>query len=291
MTIYGTGFSSNIRVFIDDIDCSDVRTTNFSMVTCRVPPTNSTIDRQTSVKLVDGSTISNGSTMFTYTVANTATVLSIVPAQVNVNPGQMMINGTLFGTSPISVTIGSTQSNIVSWSTTEILVDLPRLPAGRYSVNVLTINGYARPTFDVEYRFYVSEISPQTGSLYGGTDVFVYGDGFDNRTEIQLITEDQRQIECRVKSYERNRILCQTETVLEEVIITSDGIDPNFGQGFAWSPQHVTIEQGTKVTWKWASSPLLPTIRYKIQQVDNSYTTEPMNNGFDSGSVSPSGSD
>ncbi|CAF4536037.1 unnamed protein product, partial [Rotaria magnacalcarata] len=46
---------------------------------------------------------------------------------------------------------------------------LPPLAPGIYAVMILTANGYARPPIQIEYRLYVQQVSPQVGSLYGGT--------------------------------------------------------------------------------------------------------------------------
>ncbi|CAF4464094.1 unnamed protein product, partial [Rotaria magnacalcarata] len=74
-----------------------------------------------------------------------------------------------------------------------------------------------------------------------------------------------------------------------QVTITSNGVDPVNGAGFAWSPQYATVQVGAVVQWQWGSSTLLSSITYKVQQVSNGYSATPLMNGFNSGNASASG--
>ncbi|CAM2722167.1 unnamed protein product [Rotaria socialis] len=290
LTIMGTGFSSTSSVTIDNNVCSNVQMTNFSSITCIVPATTANSNQQAIVTVIVRSTVVNAVSLFTYDIGNTPNVLSISPTRVTMNPGQLTIFGNQFGNTSVSVSIGSTNAAVISTSSNQIVVNLPLLPPGQYSVMVSTMNGYARPIFYIEYYFYVQKVFPQVGSLYGGTDVYVQGEGFDNSTSITFRDSNNRQVPCITVSVQSNLIYCRAKPAAPEIIITSNGVDPTYGTGFAWSPQYAIVQRGALVTWHWGSSALLSSLNYKVQQVANTYATEPMLNGFDSGTATPSGS-
>jgi hypothetical protein len=202
--------------------------------------------------------------------------------------GQITITGTNFGSSSISVLIGTTQATVRSISSTQITADLPSLPPGLYPVRVSTANGFARPAVQIEYRFYVQSVSPQVGSLYGGTNVYIQGEGFDSTTNVSF-TDGTNNIPCQITSVQPNQIQCQTEAAAPSVIISASGVDPTYGSGFAWSPQYATVQQGAVVQWQWGLSALLTTLAYKVEQVANGYTTSPLSGGFNSGIATASG--
>jgi plastocyanin len=289
LTVNGTGFSSNAVVTVDGNSCSNSVITNFSVITCTVPATSAVSNTQVIVSVIDGISTTNAPSLFTYNVTNTPTVTSISSTVVSIAGDQLTIVGTLFGTSSISVLIGTTSATLVSSSNTQIVVTLPSLSPGIYTVYVLTASGYARPPMQIEYRFYVQSVSPQVGSLYGGTDVYVQGQGFDNSTTVNF-TSDATDVPCTVISVQSIQIHCQTTAAAPQVSITSNGVDPTYGAGFAWSPQYATVQQGANVTWTWGSSTLLSSINYKVQQVANGYATQALTGGFDSGDASTSGS-
>ncbi|CAF3664415.1 unnamed protein product [Rotaria sordida] len=290
MTLTGSGFSSTSIVTIDNNLCTDLIMSNFSFITCIVPPTTAISNSEVSVSVTDGSNFIIASTQFTYNVTNTPLITSVNSNVMNITGGQLTINGTNFSTSSVFVFVGTIRAAVISISSTQILAILPSLPPGIYSVKVSTINGYARPLVQIEYRFYIQNISPQIGSLYGGTDVYIQGEGFDDSSVVTFTDDNNNNKPCTIISIQSDQIHCQTTTAISRVIITSDGIDPIYGSGFAWSPQYVTVQQGTIVEWQWNTSTLLSTLAYKVQQVANSYDTEPLPGGFNSGNATSSGS-
>jgi hypothetical protein len=288
LTIDGTGFSSATTVTVGGNICTNPQVTNFSLITCTVPATAALSNSQVTVSVIDGSNIANASSQFTYNVTNTPNIVSSSPSVFTVAGGQLNISGTLFGTGSISVSVGSAQASVAISSPTNIIATVPILAPGIYPVMVLTANGYARPPIQIEYRLYVQQVSPQVGSLYGGTDVYVQGQGFDNTTSVNFVGNNV-SVPCTVVSFQATQIHCQTTAAAPQVTITSNGVDPVNGAGFAWSPQYATVQVGAVVQWQWGSSALLSSITYKVQQVDNGYSISPTTNGFDSGNATASG--
>jgi hypothetical protein len=288
MTLTGIGFSSSSIVTIDDNLCTDPTVSTFSSITCTVPPTTAINDTIVAVVVMDGSNSATAPSQFTYNVTNTPSITSASPSVVPVTGGQLTITGTNFGTSSISIFVGTTIATVISVTSTQILASLPWLAPSIYPIKVSTTNGYARPLIQIEYSLYVQSISPQVGSLYGGSDVYVQGEGFDN-SSLVTFTDNNNNVSCNIISIQSNQIHCQTTAAVPPVIITSNGIDPIYGYGFAWSPQYATVEQGAVVEWQWGTSVLLSSLTYKIQQVANGYDTVPLSGGFDSGNASSSG--
>jgi len=273
---------------IDGNVCTNPIVTNFSSIICIVPPTTVLSNTQVSIVVTSDTLSETLSNAFIYDVTNTPSITSVSPTVFTIAGGEFVINGTNFGTGLATVFIGTTKANVISTSSTEIIANLPSLPPGIYSVRISTDNGYARPIVSIEYRFYIQNISPQVGSLYGGTDVYVQGEGFDS-SSIVTFTNDDKQVSCDIISIESNQIHCKTATAASRAIISSNGIDPIYGTGFAWSPRHLTVQQGSIVEWQWSTSALLSTLNYKIQQIENSYDTVAFDGGFDSGIASSSG--
>ncbi|CAF0819146.1 unnamed protein product [Rotaria sp. Silwood1] len=290
LNVTGTGFSSSSSsVLIDNNLCTNPIVSDFSLITCTVPPTTYLTNTPVAVVVTSGSNTATSSTQFTYDVTNTPSISSISPSVVTLSAGRLTINGTSFGSNSVSVLIGTTKAKVRSISSTQIIADLPSLSPGLYPLQVITTNGYARPALQIEYRFYVQTISPQIGSLYGGSDIYVQGEGFDNTTKVSF-TDGTNDTSCNVISFQSNQIHCRTENAAPSVIISSNGVDPTYGSGFAWSPQFATVQQGAIVEWQWGSSALLTTLAYKVQQVTNGYSTTPVSGGFDSGNATASGS-
>nr|ACD54600.1 fibrocystin-like protein [Adineta vaga] len=289
LTINGVGFSLNTKVTVDGNLCSNSQIINFSSIICTVPSSTIHSDRQVIISVIDNEKSVNASSLFTYNITDRPFIVSIQPTVVTMLGGKLNISGIGFRNQSLSVYVGSKKAVILSASNTLIQINLPELSAGLHPIVINTSTGLAQSSTPVEYRFYIQQISPQIGSLYGGSDIYVSGEGFHNSTIIQFRNQNNRLLPCDIMSIQSDQIFCRTPSFVQQVTITADGIDPLYGAGFAWSPQHQTIQQGTIVTWKWDLLANLLTRRYKIQQLDNAYSTIPTVNGFDSGVATSSG--
>ncbi|CAF3962866.1 unnamed protein product [Rotaria sp. Silwood2] len=289
LTVIGTGFSSNASITIDGNPCTNSSVANFSSITCIVPPFTNIHNDQALVTVIDGTLLANASSYFSYNTSVTPIIYSISPTIFTLNGGTLNISGVGFGNSSVSVFVGSTNVSIMPLSSNQILVRLSALPPGLYSIRVNTSIGFARPLVYVEYRFYVQQVFPQVGSLYGGTNVSVQGEGFDNSTIIQFRDQNNFLFPCTIMSIESTQINCRTTSFVSQVTITN-GIDPIKGFGFAWLPSRQTVQQGTVVTWQWNSPIVTTPLTYKILQVANPYGNQLVTGGFDSGSAIASGS-
>ena len=282
-TLNGTGFSSSTLITIDGNSCKNVSPMNFTSITCTVPASQLVNSAPVVVSAIDGRYSSNASSFFTYTTGNVPRLMGIEPNVVTVQGGIANITGSGV------VLVGTIAAQLLSWTNNSIQINLPSLPPGRYPIRVNTSMGFARPLIEIEYRFYLQQVSPQVGSLYGGSDVYIQGQGFTNDTRVQFRDETNRRFPCPIISTSSNQILCRSTSSAPQMIIQPNGVYPIAGPGLEWTPKRVTVQQGTVVTWQWNSSALQTFFTYKIQKTSNAYSSEPPTDGFDSGSATSIG--
>lgn len=273
MTITGTGFSSSSIVTINNRFCINPIVLNFSRITCTVPDSNVTTTTSVSVFVTSDQSTVMAPVPFIYDTTNVPSILLYQPTVFSLSGGLLNMTGNQFGLGLATVIIGNTYATVQHTSPTQILAVLPPLAPGFYSMSVFTANGnYARPRLTIEYRFTVQTMSPRTGSLYGGTDVHIEGEGFDATTTVSFM-KNSTSIPCPIVSYQSNEINCQTISAI-------GGIHFIRSIGFDWSPAYLVVEQGAIVQWQWGSSSLLNQLLYKVQQIPA---------GFDSGNATSQG--
>ncbi|KAF5901267.1 fibrocystin-L isoform X1, partial [Clarias magur] len=107
----------------------------------------------------------------------------------------LTIIGTNFGDQiqGCSVLVGGVVCELQQWTSTIITCLLPTLPVGLYDINIIVGNqGYplisSGVNTTIEYILRVTSISPQYGSLYGGTTVTITGSGFSPVLEDNKVT-------------------------------------------------------------------------------------------------------
>ena len=282
LTINGTGFSADTMVLVGEQFCIDAEIAKFSFISCTAPPFTSGTGH-VNITVIDGMQSITANSVFFYNVTQTPMISSIEPDVVMMGGGLMNITGTGFGDNIGVVLIGTTNALILSSSSNQIQINLPKLPPGRYPITVKTSAGVALSPVPIEYQFYIQAIVPQVGSLNGGNEIDVFGQGFDNLTSINLRDENNRTYPCEVMTVSSDRIRCRTSSSAQERTITANGTYPDYGFGSAWSPARAIIEPGTRITWNWNGSDSTRNRTYRVQQVVNAYSTDSVTNGFDSG--------
>ena len=282
LTINGTGFSADTMVLVGEEFCIDGEIVKFSFISCTAPPFTSGTGH-VNITIIDGMQSITANSVFFYNVTQTPMISSIEPNVVMMSGGIMNITGTDFGDNIDAVLIGTTNALILSFSSNQIQINLPKLPPGRYPITVKTSSGVALSPVSIEYQFYIQAINPQVGSLNGGNEIDVFGQGFDNLTSINLRDENNLTYSCEVMTISSDRIHCRTTSFAQESTITANGTYPDYGFGSAWSPARAIIEPGTRITWNWNGSDSTRNRTYRVQQVANAYSTDSVTNGFDSG--------
>lgn len=289
LNVFGHGFSSNTRINIGNTPCLNMEYISTTNITCAVPPSGSNNVTQVIVSAFDGTYSANASNLFTYNATNTPLINSIHPPIISVLGGTVMINGSGFGNGSITVYVNDTSVPVLSSSMSHIQINLTSMPSGRYPLTVSTSFGFARPLQYVEYRFFLESISPQIGSLLGGTNVYVSGQGFNNETVINFRDESGQRYPCISISTTSTLIQCQTTPSIKQVTLVPTGTHVTYGFGFVWSSPHLIISRGTNVTWRWSALSRPNPLSYRIQQVASPFQTQPMTDGFDSGPATLTG--
>ena len=282
LIINGTGFSADTMVLVGEQFCIDAEIVKFASISCTAPPLSSGTGH-VNITVFDGAQSITANSLFFYNVTQTPRITSIEPDVVTMSGGLMNITGTGFGDNIDAVLIGTTNAFIVSFSSNQIQINLPKLPPGRYPITVKTSSGVALSPVSIEYQFYIRAIYPQVGSLNGGHEIHVFGQGFDNLTSINLRDENNRTYPCEIMTISSDRIRCRTSSFVKERTVTANGTYPDYGFGSAWSPARAIIEPGTRITWNWNGLDSTRNRTYRVQQVLNAYSTDSVTNGFDSG--------
>ena len=167
----------------------------------------------------------------------------------------LTINGTAFGSTPGSVKICSNDCPIKSWSDTQITCTLPENKDGDCSpVIAIPGNGYAGvdnvPT--ISYRFRITNVSPNIGSLLGGTMVKITGEGFTDDSCLNLTVNLGELYSCDITECTNTYLICETKRISSTRTIGNLGTHPIFGFGYKWSPLTTKIHPGDSVVWQWS---------------------------------------
>ncbi|CAF1482209.1 unnamed protein product [Didymodactylos carnosus] len=178
LTISGTDFSSLSAALVDNNICTNPEVMNYTTITCLV-------------------------------LSTAASSNSVVDVVVPDSGNQITITGTTF-----RVLVGTTSAAVTSASSTNIIFTAPTLAPGIYPLTVNTTNGFARPQFQIEYRFYDQEVTPNVGSLYRGSDVYVQDQGFGSNTVVTFGAAP-----CTVLEVNFTRIHCKTTSAAPAVLL------------------------------------------------------------------------
>uniref|UniRef100_H2Y4C5 G8 domain-containing protein n=1 Tax=Ciona savignyi TaxID=51511 RepID=H2Y4C5_CIOSA len=284
LNITGTGFGPNSEVYVGDKQCMRKKDARYSSthLVCMLPPHAA----GTGLSVFLSVTIASS---FTYSDASLPIISAIAPTTSTVIGGQSLnITGSNFGSSisDVKITIAGKDCAISSWSMTFLQCSLPSAPPGVHPVNVLVAEtGIADLTQNnisgITYTFQVDGISPQHGSIYGGSMLTITGSGFVNDPSLNISIGNQAQ--CMVQSVSNNRVTCKVGSLAKTHLITNDGIHTVYGRGFAWTPQVLRIYVGDSVTWRWRVSGTSNGWGIRVFSTSTPDATEYDNVGFNSG--------
>ncbi|KAI4871505.1 hypothetical protein NFI96_027165, partial [Prochilodus magdalenae] len=276
ITISGYGFGFDTVVTVGNASC-DVISVDSSQLRCRVPAGSPGAE---AVTLKSGGIEVTANDSFTYDNALMAIITGVTPQTTTVFGFRTLtIQGQNFEnrTNDCSVLVGSADCAVLNWTDENITCLLPSLPPGVYNVSVSVGNrGYPEisaglnPT--IEYTLEVSSISPQQGSLYGGTTVTIIGFGFSPDLPNNTVTLGGTR--CEVIAASDRQLQCVTQTDEQTYVITNQGIAPNYGQGYAWSPSTVTVSVGDTVVWRWNAPDFVTGLGYRVFSVASPSSTE-----------------
>ncbi|XP_021344842.1 fibrocystin-L-like, partial [Mizuhopecten yessoensis] len=229
VVISGTGFiegskcAENIDVTFGGYQCV-VKNCTYTSITCISPPSSIAKDVNVLVKIAQGNvrvpSICESSCNFTYTENATPTITGVTPQSATGETTTLTINGTMFGTTRSSVTVSlsskalaqSYACNLTSAPIdTEIQCSIENLPVGNNNIEVHIIGkGIATGNLLVTSVPTISNISPDLGSVHGGTSLTVSGNGFLSDTTVKLNSKL-----CAVSFVDLSKVVCSTPSNVE----------------------------------------------------------------------------
>ena len=202
----------------------------------------------------------------------------------------MTITGTAFGTTEGSILICQKDCPIISWSDTMIECTLPANSDGQ-CIPKITIpgNGYAELTSNnvspISYKFRITSVSPDVGSIMGGTMVSITGmistfkvfflwktikkynshqdciflnqflftgEGFSNEyCNTNITINFGSDYQCIIETCTDTSIDCKTSRIAKTVMVKNTGSHAIFGYGFKWNPVQAQSFPGDTIQWQW----------------------------------------
>ncbi|XP_035847175.1 fibrocystin-L-like [Sander lucioperca] len=283
LTVRGFGFSQNSTVTVGSDECTVVHASDTELK-CRTPA--GTAGSQIVTVMVGNMSQTAGSS-FTYDTNLTAQISGLSPRTTTVIGHEVLtIQGSNLGgqDNDSIVLVGGEECVTVQWAETSITCRLPVLPPGIYMVDVqVGNNGYPQTSngvnANIEYILEVYSISPLLGSLMGGTRLTVSGSGFSNNTSDNKVSIGGA--ECEVMAASENELQCVMQSDQKTHLVTNQGSDRTYGQGFAWSPASLPVFVGDTVVWRW-EAPAFQIVGYRVFSVSSPGSTThdgPFNSG------------
>ncbi|XP_075128051.1 fibrocystin-L-like [Leptodactylus fuscus] len=290
VTILGSGFSTDSTVKLKGSGCAVVFA-NLTVITCR---TSAGPEGFADVFVFTNGLNETLKNAFNFTSYLAPTITGISPSTSSVlGNTTLTISGNNFQSQSAgnAVILGNQPCEVLDWTPSGITCLLPALPPGKYNVLVQVGNwGFAisrNNKASVEYILEVNSISPQYGSLYGGSRVTLTGAGFSldpNENKVQI-----GSLPCNVSVSSANEMICVIQRPGTVYTVTNDGKDSMYGTGYAWSPSRLVIFTRDTVVWRWNSQPLITGIGYRVFSVSSpgNFTYDGI--AFNSGDRVPSG--
>ncbi|XP_076961678.1 fibrocystin-L [Callospermophilus lateralis] len=272
LTVSGFGFSENSKVLVGNETCS-VTEGDLNKITCRTP--------KRIEGTVDISVITNGfqtiaEDVFSYNCLQTPVITDFSPkVRTILGDVNLTIKGYNFGnelTQNMVVYVGGKPCQVLHWNFTNIRCLLPTLSPGKHDIHVEVRNWGFASTRDklnasIWYILKVTNMFPQKGSLYGGTEITVLGFGFSTIPMENTVLLGS--FPCNVTSSSENVIKCILHSTGNVFRITNNGEDLVHGLGYAWSPSVLNVSVGDTVTWHWQAHPFLRRIGYRVFSVSS----------------------
>ncbi|XP_040210792.1 fibrocystin-L-like [Rana temporaria] len=291
VTIHGRGFGDDSAVQIGGNVCA-INFINLTMIQCRTSAGSAGL---ANVVVFTGGFNSTLQNAFSFISDFAPTITGISPNISSVlGNTTLTILGSGFSNASAdnAVFIGKSSCEQIEWTPTSITCVLPALPPGTYPVLVHVANwGYAVSSSGIEasikYNLYVDSISPEYGSMYGGSQVTLRGSGFSSNPQDNLVQIGS--FPCNVSVSSATELTCVIQGPGNIFNVTNNGSNTQYGAGYAWSPSTLDISVGDTVVWTWNSQPLIMGIGYRVFSVSGPGNLTFDGNAFNSGPQVSSG--
>uniref|UniRef100_A0A7N4NVE6 Fibrocystin-L n=1 Tax=Sarcophilus harrisii TaxID=9305 RepID=A0A7N4NVE6_SARHA len=285
LTLSGFGFAEDSKILVGNKSCNVIKG-NLNEIKCRTPKgAEGTFD----VTVMTNGLYASANSAFSYNISQTPTIMNFSPkTRVLQGKVNLTIKGYNFGNehSQNMVYVGRTNCTILHWNFTDITCLLPKLSPGNYDICVEVGNwGFASPSEElnvsIQYILQVTNVFPQKGSLYGGTEITLMGFGFSTTPEENSVFFGS--FPCNVTSSSENNITCILHSTKNVFRVTNQGEDSVYGKGYAWSPSVLNISVGDMVIWQWQAQPFIRGIGYRVFSVSSPGNVIYDGKGFTSG--------
>ena len=199
LSITGSGFLDITTVDIDGNEC-DILFYNYTNIVCTIPAySGSGEEFQIAVVVTTNGLEARcglSSCYFNYSMSSTPTISSVDPTSFY---GDTPTNLTLtfdnfLPLSPYNVTVGYYSCDVIEISNLSIICTLYPIPAGDYTLRVVTSSGEA--TFTISPRVtsvaQLTSLNPSTGSVEGGNTIVIMGSGFSSEpSDVTVLIGEQ----------------------------------------------------------------------------------------------------
>ncbi|XP_041373046.1 fibrocystin-L-like isoform X2 [Gigantopelta aegis] len=184
LTVTGFGFSrttSDIQFEVGGALCT-VQSMTYTQVVCLTPPAIEPKEVNITFRVSSiPAQCKAQKCKFTYSLSMSPKVTEVVPTSVSTSPTSLTITGKLFGTdsAAVAVDIGGQTCTLTAVSDTTITCDISNIPVGSHLVKVVIAGkGLAITTATVNSVATISSLSPTEGSVHGGLELTINGNGF-----------------------------------------------------------------------------------------------------------------
>ncbi|XP_056273684.1 fibrocystin-L-like [Pseudoliparis swirei] len=270
LTVTGFGFGENAAVTVGGDECAVVDA-SYTELRCRTPP--GTAGPQ-SVTVTVGNTSQTAGSSFTFDDKLTARISGLSPRTTTVIGREVLtVQGSNLGgrDDDGGVFVGGKECETVQWAAATVTCRLPVLPPGTHKVDV-RLGDSGNPQISdgvkatIEYILEVYSVSPQLGSLMGGTMLTVAGSGFSNNASDNKISIGGA--ECEVTAASDNELQCVLQSEEKTLTVTNQGSHRTYGLGYAWDPNSLTVLVGDTVKWRW-EAPVFQGTAYGVLSVSS----------------------
>ncbi|XP_072034178.1 fibrocystin-L-like [Amphiura filiformis] len=208
--------------------------------------------------------------------------------------GSLVLTGTEFAASGNEVNLGGTECVITAESETEISCTIPDHTPGQYDVELsVPGKGFADTSQigDFTFTLKITGVSPNSGSILGGTTVTIPGEGFGTNSSLVKVTFGSSS-ECEIITLIDEQIECVTKQVLQTHTISNQGIHPEVGTGYQWIPLEKDIMVGETVCFWWSVPDAVEGKKFTVYQTasDDEDDDDYDGSGFHAGPPTPKGS-
>ena len=199
LTIIGSGFSSEVSsnvILMNNINCIPT-SFKYTEVICTTPSAKGPAISDMKLYVNGHKATCTGTCLYTYDANLTPKVTSVTPITIMTSGNTLSLSGSGFGTNKnvVTVTVGDIPCQIKTVANTAITCAVDGVYLGSNQVHVHVDNsGYADSAATVEGKANIASVTPADGSVNGGTELVIRGNGFKDKDTSVTVDNSPCQI-------------------------------------------------------------------------------------------------